>query len=119
MSWREEAACVGVAPRVFFPTEGQTYDAARSVCGRCPVSAECLDFALEVEARCGMAERHGMYGGITLSARYKMRRKTEVCRVCGDVFPASRRMGFCTEECRRVYRVEYQADWHNAHKGAA
>ncbi len=51
--WRDRAACRGIAdPDVFFPVAqaGPVLAAqeaiAKAVCGRCPVRAECLAFAL-------------------------------------------------------------------------
>lgn len=109
MSWREQAACHGVNPDVFFPPPGANqYAAARRYCARCPVSEDCLEFELKAEQGCGLGERHGMYGGATPNERWKFRRRTCTCEICGKVFssptPAQR---VCPDgECVR--------NWHAA-----
>ena len=51
-SWQSAAVCRDVDPELFFPTavRGAAYEAqvadAKQVCRRCPVRAQCLDFAL-------------------------------------------------------------------------
>lgn len=60
--WRSRGACLSVDPELFFPLSsvgpaaGQL-DQAKSVCARCPVRAECLDFALATR------QVHGVWGG--------------------------------------------------------
>lgn len=44
--WRAEALCAQVDPELFFPEQGFPSHHARAVCARCPVAAECLDWAL-------------------------------------------------------------------------
>ena len=49
--WRNRAACRDTSPELFFPigTTGvalDQIDAAKRVCGQCPVTGECLEFAL-------------------------------------------------------------------------
>lgn len=84
MTWRTRAACRGLPIEIFYPTgkDGSTrgvqeedYDAARTVCGTCPVSDECLTAALREEAdRPGRlhAEVQGFRGGRTASQRVRM-----------------------------------------------
>ncbi|MGH9068209.1 MAG: WhiB family transcriptional regulator [Acidimicrobiales bacterium] len=73
-SWKAEAACRGMDPGRFVlplpnrsmrpgPSRMAAIDAALAVCAECPVTAECLDFALEAR------ERHGVWGGTYLSDR--------------------------------------------------
>ncbi|MEU1185718.1 WhiB family transcriptional regulator [Streptomyces sp. NPDC005820] len=72
--WRERAACLHVEdPDLFFPigVSGLTFaqvDAAKTVCARCPVVKQCLDWALLV----GHVE--GIWGGTTESERRALRR---------------------------------------------
>ncbi|CAM5743581.1 Transcriptional regulator WhiB [Streptomyces alboniger] len=52
MEWLRGAACVGEDPELFFPvgTTGpalRDIAAAKRVCARCPVTPECLAFALD------------------------------------------------------------------------
>lgn len=41
----------------FFPDRGASLEAARLICARCPVRAECRQHALDT------GERHGVWGG--------------------------------------------------------
>lgn len=61
--WRRRAACriVPEAERWIFwpePTDTQAIDAAKDVCSHCPVTADCLTYALE-------AGEQGVWGGTT------------------------------------------------------
>ena len=60
-SWRDEAACKGVNPELFFPVRGDTYTtvAAKAVCSQCIVRTECLEYALINH------ERMGIWGGMS------------------------------------------------------
>lgn len=72
-SWREHAACRDSAPELFFPI-GATglalaqIDAAKAVCDRCTVRAECLEFALETN------QEAGVWGGTSEDERRHLRR---------------------------------------------
>ncbi|MER6128021.1 WhiB family transcriptional regulator [Streptomyces sp. NPDC001795] len=62
MEWLRYAACVGEDPELFFPvgTTGPAIEetaAAKRVCRRCPVTAECLDWALN------SGQTAGVWGG--------------------------------------------------------
>jgi hypothetical protein len=73
VDWRRRAACAGIDdPDIFFPTaeNGPVYDAqvavAKTVCGGCPVRAECLTYAMG-----HLAE--GIAGGLTPEERRRYR----------------------------------------------
>lgn len=72
MSWRDDAACNGIDPEMFYPRHGAEgkLDAiqARAICRSCPVTAECLEWALSV------GDRHAVLGGTTAQERELMRR---------------------------------------------
>lgn len=72
--WRRRAACRGMDPNLFVPLSGrgeqdlgergnETIRRAITVCTGCPVTTECLDFALRA------GERYGVWGGVYLSDR--------------------------------------------------
>ncbi len=66
LKWQDRAACAEIGTEAFFPEHGANRIAvgrARAVCAQCPVEAECLEYALDVEARPGVFGRHGIYGG--------------------------------------------------------
>jgi WhiB family redox-sensing transcriptional regulator len=65
MSWRNDAACRGTDPAVFFPERATSPEPALAICARCPVRAECLD----------AADDDGIWGGTTAVER-KPRRAT-------------------------------------------
>jgi WhiB family transcriptional regulator, redox-sensing transcriptional regulator len=72
-SWRNQSICRDTDPDLFFPvgTTGQALiqiARAKEVCGECPVSAECLAFALETN------QDSGIWGGTSEEERRVMRR---------------------------------------------
>jgi hypothetical protein len=71
--WREDAACINLPKKIFFPepcaTEG-SYTQAKKICDSCPVTKQCLDLAMRSER--GERCRHGMFGGKTPKERYVM-----------------------------------------------
>ncbi|MER6302438.1 WhiB family transcriptional regulator [Kitasatospora sp. NPDC001539] len=69
-SWQIRGACRTVDTNLFFhPTNErgaaakQREQVAKSVCARCPVLAECREYALEVR------EPYGVWGGLTEDER--------------------------------------------------
>jgi len=66
--WRAQALCRRVDPEWFFPPRGGSLREARQVCGRCPVRAECLRYALDYSIR------HGLWGGLSERERGPLRR---------------------------------------------
>jgi WhiB family redox-sensing transcriptional regulator len=67
-NWRDQAACKHAAPELFFPigTTGAAFEeieAAKRVCGTCPVQSECLEFALFSR------QEFGIWGGTTEDER--------------------------------------------------
>jgi WhiB family transcriptional regulator, redox-sensing transcriptional regulator len=72
-AWRLRAACRDTSPELFFPigTTGVALDqieAAKRVCGQCPVTAECLEFALATN------QEAGVWGGLTEEERRRVRK---------------------------------------------
>jgi WhiB family redox-sensing transcriptional regulator len=70
--WREQAACRGVDPDLFFPigTSGPALlqiDEAKQVCRTCAVRKPCLEWAL------GRGEDAGVWGGTTDDERRILR----------------------------------------------
>lgn len=70
--WRGKAACREEDPELFYPV-GTTGPAlaqvreAKAVCTRCPVTAQCLAWALET------GQRFGVWGGKSEDERKAMR----------------------------------------------
>lgn len=72
--WRRDAICRDTDPDLFFPvgTTGQALvqiERAREVCHECPVSTDCLEFALETN------QDSGIWGGTSEEERRKIRRE--------------------------------------------
>ncbi|MET7321434.1 WhiB family transcriptional regulator [Streptomyces sp. NPDC005549] len=75
MEWLRRAACVDEDPDLFFPvgTVGPALRdtaAAKRVCARCPVTPECLTFALE------SGQTSGVWGGTDEAERVALLRLT-------------------------------------------
>lgn len=72
--WRHRAACLDEDPELFFPVGNagpavlQT-ERAKAVCGRCPVRAECLRWALE------SGQENGVWGGLSEDERRALNRR--------------------------------------------
>jgi len=71
--WRARAACSDVDPDLFFPI-GVTgpaipqIAAAKAVCARCEVRAQCLEFAISTN------QEYGIWGGASEEERRALRR---------------------------------------------
>ena len=76
MAWREHAACRNLSvteATIFFPTRGQSseVDAAKKVCATCPVTNDCLQFALDHHCL-------GIWGGTSERERSRLRRRRQL-----------------------------------------
>jgi WhiB family redox-sensing transcriptional regulator len=74
VNWRDEAECLSIDPELFFPvgTSGPALvqiQEAKSVCRRCPVVDECLQWALD------SGEETGIWGGTDEDERILIRRR--------------------------------------------
>jgi WhiB family redox-sensing transcriptional regulator len=76
MDWRVRGLCLSEDPDLFFPIGGinsgratlQT-DEAKAVCRHCPVTRQCLAWAVD------MGPVEGIWGGTTEGERRAMRRR--------------------------------------------
>ena len=82
--WRDQAACVGEDPELFFPL-GKTgpamlqIDEAKQVCRRCEVREQCLGWALE------NSYDHGVWGGLSEDERRALKRRNQRIRNMGGL----------------------------------
>ena len=72
-AWRTRSACRDSDPDVFFPIGSsgpavEQIETARRICTACPVSDECLEFALATN------QEAGIWGGTTEEERRKLRK---------------------------------------------
>lgn len=77
--WRDQALCRDTDPDLFFPvgTTGQALvqiGHAKQVCGQCPVTSECLEFALVTN------QDSGIWGGLSEEERRVIRRRRAAAR---------------------------------------
>ena len=83
MDWVHRARCKDEDPELFFPigTAGPAASqiaAAKSVCSRCEVRLECLEWAM------GTGQEAGVWGGLSEDERRALRRarrRSEIARV--------------------------------------
>ena len=73
-TWRAQAICRDTDPDLVFPvgTTGQALvqiAMAKQVCGECPVSRACLEYALETN------QDSGIWGGLDEEQRRNIRRQ--------------------------------------------
>lgn len=67
--WRENAACLGLEPEIFYPITDEEAEVARSICAACEVQADCLEYAL------ARREKDGVWGGATERDRRRIIRQ--------------------------------------------
>jgi WhiB family redox-sensing transcriptional regulator len=67
--WMQSARCRMYPEVSFFPSRGEPPSKARAICARCPVKAECLEFALALGERLD-----GIWGGTSQFQRQQLLR---------------------------------------------
>jgi len=122
--WWLSALCAQTDPEIFFPQgKGSSPAAARKVCARCPVTAQCLEDALRTGAG-------GVRGGLTEHERRSMqprapkpaRRPNPGPPECGTTrgYRAHLRRGEPTcEPCREANRATVTARRERLRRDAA
>ena len=68
-AWMFHARCRGINPAEFFPSDGTGVETAQRVCAACPVTSECLEYALQ------HGEKFGIWGGLSERERRRVRRQ--------------------------------------------
>lgn len=66
--WMVDARCLDADPEAFFPEKGGSTREAKRICADCPVTGECLEYALAND------ERFGIWGGLSERERRRVRR---------------------------------------------
>jgi WhiB family transcriptional regulator, redox-sensing transcriptional regulator len=74
-NWWREAACRNAEPELFFPVSATSASApairrAKAICATCPVSTQCLTYALTHR------QEQGIWGGLTDEERRSVRAET-------------------------------------------
>ena len=101
-SWWRHAECRGADTEIFFPGRGEDTAEAMAYCRRCPVTEECLAWAL--------ADGHqpGVYGGMSERQRRGLLSQHRTCKVCGSLITERRRVSLCSDTCERHARKRSQ-----------
>lgn len=71
-NWRAFALCAQTDPDSFFPDKGGSTRQAKKVCAKCPVSDDCLEWALAKN------ERFGIWGGKSERERREIARNAGI-----------------------------------------
>ena len=84
MDWRHIAACREVDPELFFPIGNSgpallQIEEAKQVCRRCPVTDECLRWAID------SGQDAGVWGGMSEDERRALKRRTVRLRARASV----------------------------------
>ena len=66
-AWMEDALCSQADPEAFFPDANAPLEVFE-VCRRCPVTDQCLDYALTHDIR------DGIFGGLSAAARDRIKK---------------------------------------------
>lgn len=95
-AWVSRGACRGAPTDLFFPEEPGEAEPALQVCRRCPVRAECADYAL------GIPGLEGIWGGLTETDRRRHRRHRHTDPVVPPRYP--RRSGVGKGDAAHAHR---------------
>lgn len=69
--WMDAALCTQTDPEIFMPPVGGSPRPAKRICARCPVTDECLQYALD------RREPNGVWGGKTAEERRALNRRAD------------------------------------------
>ena len=109
--WQVDALCAQADPEAWLPPQGGSPDEAVMICHRCPVIADCREYALEAEGSQHWRTRYGIYGGLLPVERYSIsvQPRERECAECGKTFQythANRR--YCGDECRHIRHRQWR-----------
>jgi len=79
LDWHDNAACVDADPELFYPGPYVHPSEALTLCARCPVIDECLEWALHYEG-------HGVWGGTSSRQRQRIRKRLGIILETPDLF---------------------------------
>lgn len=66
--WADQALCREVDTEIFFSNKNGSAHEAMKVCAACPVTAQCLTYAMET------GQTWGVWGGMSAIGRVRLRR---------------------------------------------
>ena len=76
VEWDEISACRGQFIDDFYPENNVVLKQAKDICAECPVRKACLVASIP--------ERHGMWAGLTMSDRQRMRSRENIVLAPND-----------------------------------
>lgn len=68
-SWKQQGACRGADPNLFYPTRGEDTGPPKAICHTCPVEQICAEYAIRYH------EDNGIWGGLSERERRRIRRR--------------------------------------------
>jgi WhiB family redox-sensing transcriptional regulator len=72
MNTQTEAPCLSVSPELFFSEAPKRVAEAKALCATCNDRPSCLSLALKAEAGESLANRFGIFGGMTPEERFAL-----------------------------------------------
>lgn len=66
--WTELSLCVDMDKNLFFPDSYSGVIKAKRICSKCPVSTQCLDYAMRNDIN------YGVWGGLGETDRLRLRK---------------------------------------------
>ncbi len=116
--WTADALCAQTDADLWYPELGSPARAAKMICRACPVTTECLDYALTHH------EAYGIWGGLSERQRRRLRHGApatarQLCIDCDLPVPPDSGPGRqrC-DDCRRSHRRRANNESHRR-RGAA
>jgi WhiB family redox-sensing transcriptional regulator len=67
--WKQQGLCRDEDPAIFFPSSVEETTTAKEICAACPVSEDCLQFALVTR------QQYGVWGGKDMERDKIIRRR--------------------------------------------
>jgi len=64
--WTLDALCTQIGGDLWFPPRGGDQSQAKRVCAECPVAAQCLQYAIDINVE------HGIWAGLPASKIRKL-----------------------------------------------
>ena len=115
--WMASALCAQSLPDLWFPEgSGSSARIAKAICRECPVSIQCLDYAIT------NGEMWGVWAGTTERQRRdiiaRARAEARTCSECETPLTGARRV-YCSDECYDAGHRRVVARSNQRRRGAA
>lgn len=101
---RIDGLCAQTDPEAFFPEKGGSTKAAKTICGKCDVREQCLQYALDMD------ERFGIWGGLSERERRAIKKPTRLLVVRSPLILSTSREAVAKRASRARRKAADQAD---------